>query len=116
MWPFFLQHPGSDEAVWKSAERAQRLHVIERAANVKNFILRVQDVSAVLDQLEAWNASHTNALAGRFDLRNIGMAGHSFGAMTAEAVGAPNPSRGQRRRHRQTHHRRHRHEPRHPAQ
>jgi predicted dienelactone hydrolase len=41
----------------------------------------------VLNQLEAWNAAKTNHLAGRLDLKKVGMSGHSFGAVTTEAVG-----------------------------
>ena len=49
-------------------------------------MLRVQDVKVVLDDLEVWNRSQTNRLAGRLDLGRVGMSGHSFGAVTTEAV------------------------------
>ncbi|PZR73669.1 MAG: dienelactone hydrolase [Chthoniobacterales bacterium] len=80
----FVQHPGSDEAVWKAAAPGQRLAAMREAASLENFLLRVKDVTAVLDQLEAWNKS--GPLAGRMDLTKIGMSGHSFGAITTEAV------------------------------
>ncbi|MCX6895311.1 MAG: dienelactone hydrolase, partial [Verrucomicrobia bacterium] len=65
-------------------------------ASLENFLLRVHDVPAVLDQLELWNAAKTNALAGRLDLKKIGMSGHSFGAVTTEAVsGQTAPTGGQ---------------------
>ena len=59
---------------------------MKQAASLENFLLRVQDVPAVLNQLEAWNADETNQLAGRLDLKKVGMSGHSFGAVTTEAV------------------------------
>ncbi len=84
----FLQHPGSDASVWEDVRPAQRMAALRHAANAENFALRVGDVSAVLDQLERWNAKVSGSpLAGRLDLARIGMSGHSFGAMTTEAVG-----------------------------
>jgi predicted dienelactone hydrolase len=80
----FLQHPRSDDAVWREAEPAERMAALREAASLENFLLRVKDVTAVLDQLEAWNK--TGPLKGRMDLGKIGMSGHSFGAVTTEAV------------------------------
>lgn len=82
----FLQHPGSDDAVWKDQPPLQRMRAMKDAASGENFLLRAADVSAVLDQLEKWNADKTNTLAGRMNLKKIGMSGHSFGAVTTEAV------------------------------
>lgn len=82
----FLQHPGSDDSVWKDLPIAQRMAALKKAAGLKEFLLRVQDVPAVLDQLELWNKDAAHALAGRFDLNHVGMSGHSFGAVTTQAV------------------------------
>ena len=82
----FLQHPGSDDSVWKDEPRQQRMRAMNQAASLDNFRLRVQDVPAVLNQLEIWNTDKTNGLAGRLDLKKVGMSGHSFGAVTSEAV------------------------------
>ncbi|MGO8837118.1 MAG: alpha/beta hydrolase family protein [Limisphaerales bacterium] len=82
----FLQHPGSDDSVWKNEPGPQRMRAMRQAASPDNFLLRVHDVPAVLDQLEIWNTNKTNPLAGRLDLKNVGMSGHSFGAVTTEAV------------------------------
>jgi predicted dienelactone hydrolase len=57
---------------------------IRNAASLENFLARARDIPAVLDQLEVWNKS--GPLAGRMDLTRIGMSGHSFGAVTTEAV------------------------------
>lgn len=75
----FLQHPGSDESVWRDLPPRQRLAALERAASRENFLLRVKDVGVVLDQLARWNEAATHALARRLDLRRVGMSGHSFG-------------------------------------
>src|SRR5450432_1112566 len=80
----FVQHPGSDEAVWKDAAPKDRMAAMRTAESLENFLLRVRDVRAVLDELEVWNKN--GLLAGRMDLTKIGMSGHSFGAVTTEAV------------------------------
>lgn len=82
----FLQHQGSDEALWKGKPARQRLEAMRDAISVDNLLLRAADVSSVLNQLEVWNSEKTNTLAGRMNLKKIGMSGHSFGAATTEAV------------------------------
>ena len=82
----FLQHPGSDDSVWKGKPKSQRLRAMNQAASLENFLLRAEDVPAVINQLEIWNADKTNFLFRRMDLKKIGMSGHSFGAVTTEAV------------------------------
>ncbi|MFA6103109.1 MAG: hypothetical protein WCV67_06875 [Victivallaceae bacterium] len=82
----FIQHPGSDTSVWQDKPKDQRLDAMRQAASLENFMLRVKDVPAVLDQLERWNKTDGHGLAGRLDLTRIGMSGHSFGAVTTQAV------------------------------
>lgn len=90
-----LQHPGSDEAVWRDVPPAQRINAMQRAGNLRNFLLRVKDVPAVLDQLTAWHREPGHPLNGRLDLARVGMAGHSFGAITTQAVSGQQPRQGQ---------------------
>lgn len=82
----FLQHPGSDDGVWKNTPLAQRRTSLRQSANQENFLLRAQDIPAVLDQLKLWNMDAAHAFAGRLDQKRIGMSGHSFGAATTQAV------------------------------
>ena len=82
----FIQHPGSDDSVWKALPREERMRALQKAASLNNFILRVEDISSVLNQLDRWNKSDSNALAGRLDMTRVGMSGHSFGAVTTQAV------------------------------
>ncbi len=82
----FMQHHGSDESVWKEAPRAERLQSMKAAASYKNAKLRYHDVSVVMDQLEIWNEEVEHPLRDRLDLERIGMSGHSFGAVTTQAV------------------------------
>ncbi len=82
----FMQHIGSDESVWRDAPVGERYGNLRDAANLENFMLRVADVPAVLDQLTTWNGEPGHPLAGRLDLTCVGMSGHSFGAVTTQAV------------------------------
>lgn len=82
----FVQHPGSDESVWRDEPFAKRLEAMRKAAGLDNFMLRVKDIPVVLDQLELWSKNANHALANRLDMNKIGMSGHSFGAVTTQAV------------------------------
>ncbi len=87
----FVQHPGSDASVWQDKPPGQRMQALRQATSLQNFLLRVKDIPAVLDQLERWNRSPGNrfpedVLAGRLDLTRVGMSGHSFGAVTTQAL------------------------------
>ena len=82
----FVQHAGSDQEVWKSAQLRDRMAVLKQAASAKSAIDRTQDVSFVIDQLEKWNQENDHPLRGKLDLEHIGMSGHSFGAVTTLAL------------------------------
>ena len=93
----FMQHAGSDEKVWEDAPVAERMDALKGAASLQSLMDRVRDVPAVLDQLERWNKTEGHALSGRLDLAHVGMCGHSFGAVTTQAVsGQSSPLTGQR--------------------
>ena len=81
-----LQHPGSDASIWQDQPLRDRMKALTQAANAKNYRLRAEDVTAVINQLEIWNQSDTHPLADKMDLGKIGMSGHSFGAHTTQAV------------------------------
>jgi predicted dienelactone hydrolase len=81
-----MQHAGSDESVWKEIPPAQRMTAMKAAANGSTFMDRMRDVPATLDQLEKWNREKGHFLKGRMDLSSIGMAGHSYGAVTTQAL------------------------------
>ena len=50
----FPQHPGSDVDVWQGKPRGRGMASLISAASIENFVARLQDVDAVLDQLERW--------------------------------------------------------------
>jgi predicted dienelactone hydrolase len=79
-----LQHHGSDDAVWKGSKKP--LDDMRKAAlNPANAVNRPLDVRFALDTLAQLNRDDP-ALRGRLDLERVGMAGHSFGGWTTQAV------------------------------
>ena len=82
----FLQHQGSDDSVWKDRPARLRMAEMRKAASPQNFLSRVEDVEAVLDQITVWNQMAGHELHRRLDLTRVGMSGHSFGARTTQAV------------------------------
>ncbi len=93
----FVQHAGSDEALWKEGPLLGRIRAMTNAASLENLVLRCEDVIAVLDAIEIWNADSKHLLYKRVDMEHVGMCGHSFGAQTTQAVGGQSfPLVGQR--------------------
>ncbi|MBA3028281.1 MAG: dienelactone hydrolase [Desulfobacteraceae bacterium] len=82
----FIQHPGSDVSVWVNLPKEERMKALAKAANLRTFQDRVKDVSFVLDVLGKDNESPENPYFKRMDSKNVGMSGHSFGAVTTQAV------------------------------
>lgn len=79
-----LQHPGSDEEVWKGKENP--LLEMRKAASGLNALNRAKDVSFCLDRLESLNKQPKKLINGLIDFGKVGVAGHSFGAMTTLLV------------------------------
>ncbi len=80
-----LQHPGSDEAVWKGKQPAEVVSSMRRAMNLDNSRLRIGDVKFALDEMTRLHDAGVAAFA-QADLAHIGMSGHSFGAQTTLAI------------------------------
>lgn len=60
------------------------------AASAPQFTARIDDVHVVLDQLDQWNRDPQSKWKDRFPLEHVGMSGHSFGAITTQAVSGQN--------------------------
>lgn len=54
--------------------------------SIENFVLRVEDVNGIIDQLKIWTDDSSHNLYGRLDLDKKGMASHSFGAKSTQGV------------------------------
>ena len=86
----FLQHPGSDESLLNGVSPSQAVRQLRGAATRKNMNLRVDDVTDVLNAMSEWASDRKSPFYGRLDLSNIGMAGHSMGAITSQLmIGQP---------------------------
>ncbi|CAN5480796.1 acetylhydrolase [soil metagenome] len=81
-----IQHAGSDEMLWKGAKPMAALASIKAAVTPAQFLARVQDVTFTLDELARRNDDVHWTLHGKLDLTRIAMAGHSFGAVTTQAM------------------------------
>lgn len=75
-----LQHPGSDLSIWRDGPTAVRA-----AMGPGQLAARAGDVHFALDHL-ALHGKEGACDLGRADLAHVGMAGHSFGAITTQAV------------------------------
>lgn len=80
-----VQHKGTDSSLWEGKPGHPwdiiKAMDIPRSASLARFM----DVPFVLDNLEEWLFQFED-INGRIDLKNIGMSGHSFGAMTTQVM------------------------------
>ena len=76
-----LQHPGSDAEVLRSSGFVG----LRKAASAQQLLARVADVRFVLDEITRRHALPNSAWASA-RLNAIGLAGHSFGAQTVQAM------------------------------
>lgn len=82
----FLQHPGSDNSVWQGRKPREILPALKKAANATEYAHRISDVKGGLDALAKRNTDPADPLHHRLNLDHVGMSGHSFGAVTTQAV------------------------------
>jgi predicted dienelactone hydrolase len=81
-----LQHPGSDASLWRGAATpADAVRGMRSGMTAEQYVLRVEDVRFVVDELARRREAH-DPMAAKADLRRIGMSGHSFGAQTTQAI------------------------------
>ncbi|MDX2219599.1 MAG: hypothetical protein SF172_11295 [Burkholderiales bacterium] len=83
-----VQHPGSDDSIWKAKPPAERLASVKSAASARNLIARLDDIRFVLDEIT--RRHETDAAWKQVDLNRIGMSGHSFGARTTMGIAGQN--------------------------
>jgi dienelactone hydrolase len=82
-----VQHPGSDESLWKGAGEGAPKQRLARGATPEQLLGRVDDVRFVIDELTRLQGkSDAPVWVKRVDLSRIAMTGHSFGARTTMAL------------------------------
>lgn len=80
-----LQHPGSDDALWRDKARRDVASSLKAGMTVTNLGLRVGDVQfAISDAIRRQSMGDPGLVLA--DTKRIGMSGHSFGAQTTLAV------------------------------
>lgn len=82
-----LQHPGSDESVWKDKSPFAGIAGLRGAMTAENGLARLADVRFAIAECVRRRAAGETPFA-RIDVSRIGMSGHSFGARTTLAVAA----------------------------
>ncbi len=83
-----VQHKGSDSAIWKGVrpdlQSADRGALLRLASDPEVILNRLADIPFAMEQLA--DMARAGDLAGRMDLDRVAMSGHSFGAVTTQAV------------------------------
>lgn len=82
-----VQHPGSDESLWRDKPSGERLASLRSGAGLEQFLARTADIRFVVAELGRRRSA-------RFDLSRLGMSGHSFGAITTLYLGGQRPPPG----------------------
>lgn len=81
-----IQHPGSDSALWAGTTSIPEAREKMRAGmTVQQFYARIADVKFVMSAIPAHPEEGACDLT-RLDLARAGVAGHSFGAVTTQAI------------------------------
>jgi len=82
-----LQHPGSDEALWRSGTtgNASLRESMRQGISIKTALDRIADVHFAVDELTRRTQSGDPNVA-MADLARLGMSGHSYGAWTTLAI------------------------------
>jgi predicted dienelactone hydrolase len=81
-----LQHAGSDDAVWIAAGINAYAALKRAVADPQNALDRAEDVPFAIDRMLALNHQAGSPFEGLVNEKQIGMAGHSFGAWTTLAL------------------------------
>lgn len=88
----FVQHPGSDESIWKPKVESHEIKTFKGFLNVLketvkdpvHALNRANDIPFIVDQLELKAKPDSDScLAGKINPDEIAVAGHSFGSWTA---------------------------------
>jgi predicted dienelactone hydrolase len=79
---FHIQHAGSDESIWRGMPLSQIKSSLKSSLkNTDNVRNRMEDVPFMLQAIASLNAND-NRFKGHLNMEAIGMAGHSYGAVS----------------------------------
>ena len=80
-----VQHHGTDTSLWEGKDGHPWDIIRDTHITRETTLNRFADVPFVLSNLENWMAEHPD-IGTIADLSNIGMSGHSFGALTTQVM------------------------------
>jgi predicted dienelactone hydrolase len=87
-----VQHPGSDESIWKDVQPDQRkTSFMSSLADPENARNRFEDIPVMVKAISNMNATHS-MFKGHFNLNAMGMAGHSYGAVSTMVACGQKPA------------------------
>lgn len=82
-----LQHAGSDTSIWGGVrpriDTVDRAALLRRVADPRVSLARFGDAPFAVEQIRTLAR---DAMAGRLDMGRMGMAGHSFGALSTQVA------------------------------
>ncbi len=82
-----VQHPGSDESLWKGPGEGLPKQRMMRGATADQLLGRVDDIRFLIDEItKEQSKTEAPAWVKRADLSRIAMTGHSFGARTTMSL------------------------------
>ncbi|MGJ8655381.1 MAG: alpha/beta hydrolase family protein [Akkermansiaceae bacterium] len=92
-----MQHEGSDINIIKDKPYKDKIKALKSGMSIQSYLKRMHDVPATIDQLTKWNLDPSHPLYAKLNMQQLGMSGHSFGAITALSTsGQWNEAAGQR--------------------
>jgi len=80
-----ITHIGTDSSLWEGKKGHPWDILKEVKISRETTLNRMYDVPFVLDELEGWSTENPD-IGQYMDMSNIGMSGHSFGAMTTQVM------------------------------
>lgn len=80
-----VQHHGTDTTLWEGKDGHPWDIIRDTHITRETTLNRFNDVPFVLESLPNWMAEHPE-IGAMADLSNIGMSGHSFGALTTQVM------------------------------
>jgi len=78
-----MSHIGTDSSLWEGKDGHPWDILRQTKVSRETTFNRLYDVPFVLDQLKEWALDHPE-IGDYMDLENVGMAGHSFGALSTQ--------------------------------
>ena len=91
-----IQHIGTDSSLWEGKTGHPWDNIRKAKISRKTTLNRMKDVPFIINQMELM-AKSNDEIAKFIDFENIGMSGHSFGAITTQIMAGQKLGKGERK-------------------